>query len=336
MYDVLVQIKGSIGGGVVDVGRKNNCRYCGATDRRLFRKDAHTFPEALGNKWVFSRDECDDCNFKFSKYEDALAKAIGAILTIGGVKGKGNHTRQTGRTGGDSAIRHLRDEQGRRRLSTFLNNLGPGAVIVGTHGDTMTFRIPISPERFVPRYAYKALTKMAFALLPDDERANYRETQAWLLDVNDAVDFPVLEVALSYTLLGNAPPLVCGTLLRRTEADAPIPHILFVLAIGSLCFQIDLRSDHLEEHVPPLLVGTSIRDWRIGLANPNGPGPDPFILTYTDPVVLNWSSRTPRLQVLTDLLFHFNTSTTEAEFQPVLRDDPWSEELSSDGLSVDA
>ena len=43
------------------------------------------------------RDECDDCNAKSSVYEDALTKAVGPSLTLGGTKGK-RGVRQTDRS----------------------------------------------------------------------------------------------------------------------------------------------------------------------------------------------------------------------------------------------
>jgi hypothetical protein len=331
MYEVLRQIKAGRGSELIRIGELHDCRFCGAKDRKQFRKRAHTFPEALGNKWVFSRDECDKCNERFSKYEDALIKSVGGILTIGGVKGKGNHTRQTGRSGSASAIRHGHDKNGQRRLSTMLNSDGSN-VRLGQRGDVLTIGYPVAPEKFVPRYAYKALTKMAYALLPSEELANYTQTRGWLLTVDDVEDFPVLEVALSFTLLGNAPPLAIGTLLRRQDPSAPVPHILFLLSIGSLCFQIDLRSDRLEEHLPPIPIGCTVGGWRIGLPTD---GPDPFVLEYNEPAILNWSSHVPRPQPIQELLFHFNTRTTAARFETVMREDAWLED-SSDAAATPA
>ncbi|KAB2911677.1 MAG: HNH endonuclease [Kofleriaceae bacterium] len=330
MYEVLRQIKAGVGGGIIKLGERHVCRFCGNTDPRRFRQRAHTFPEALGNHWVISRDECDDCNAKFSKYEDALVKAVGIILTVGGEKGKGHSSRrQTGRTGSASTVRHLRDADGNRRISTRLRGDG-SSVRLAWQRDVLTIRHSVAPEKFVPRYAYKALTKMAYALLPDEELANYGQTRTWLLDVNDSEDFPVLEVALSFTLLGNAPPLAVGTLLRRSDPLAPIPHILFLLSIGSLCFQIDLRSDHLEDHLPPIPIGQTVEGWRIGCATNSGPQPEPYVLTYSKPSILNWSSKTPRLQPVEELLFHKCMRTTAAEFELVMRDEPWLEDSGDD------
>ena len=57
---------------------------------------------------------------------------------------------------------------------------------------------------------------MGIALLPQEELSNYQRLIAWLLDPDDNLDFPVLEVAMSFGSIGNAPPLAVGSLLRRT------------------------------------------------------------------------------------------------------------------------
>jgi hypothetical protein len=90
MYTLLQQTKGAIGGEVTYLGLKGVCRYCGCTDASRFRNVSHTFPEALGNKWIVSLDECDNCNKLFSVYDDALSNSVSPFLTLGGVKGKKN------------------------------------------------------------------------------------------------------------------------------------------------------------------------------------------------------------------------------------------------------
>lgn len=87
-YEVLTHVQAARGDDKLYIGTRGACRYCGCTAPTLFATEAHTFPEGLGNRWVFSRDECDQCNEFFSKYETALAASIGAFLTFGGVKGK--------------------------------------------------------------------------------------------------------------------------------------------------------------------------------------------------------------------------------------------------------
>ena len=105
-YAIFAMVQGSLGEPGVMLGTAGRCRFCGETDSRAFRNVAHALPEAFGNKWVTSLDECDVCNAKFGAFDDALVKSMGAILTVGGTQGKGNKVRQIGRSDGPASIRH--------------------------------------------------------------------------------------------------------------------------------------------------------------------------------------------------------------------------------------
>ncbi len=98
-YSLIQTVQAAKGEGPIWLGSKGACRYCGKFEGGgRFKKEAHAFPEARGNKWVFSHDECDSCNKVFSRCEDALATMSGPILTLGGTPGKRNKVRQTGAT----------------------------------------------------------------------------------------------------------------------------------------------------------------------------------------------------------------------------------------------
>ncbi len=215
-YAIVAMVQGSLGQPGVTLGTKGSCRFCGETDPRAFRNVAHTLPEAFGNKWVTSLDECDACNARFGAYDDALVKSMGAILTVGGTQGKGNKVRQTGRTDGPASIRHrIVDVQ--RSISMRANGT-PFGDHLGVNFKTgeFVFRISGGTERFVPAKAYKALVKMAVALLPDDELPNFTKIIAWLGSPDDDL-LPHMVVGISFSIIGNSPPLLAAALLRRAS-----------------------------------------------------------------------------------------------------------------------
>ncbi|WP_279476738.1 hypothetical protein [Aeromonas veronii] len=54
----------------------------------FFIKKAHAVPELLGNKFLFSKNECDLCNAIFSKIERDFSFFIGIDRTLYSMKGK--------------------------------------------------------------------------------------------------------------------------------------------------------------------------------------------------------------------------------------------------------
>lgn len=315
-YSLLAQVKGSIGRGTVFLGTAGRCRYCGETNPRCFRMTAHAFPEALGNKWVISRDECDGCNRIFSKYDDAIANAVSPFLTLGGVKGKSNKVRQTGRSKGNAVISRRGGADG-LGINIFACNADPAQHVSVTAQGLLRLNMPIAGVPYRPRWAYKALAKMGIALLPDEELDHYTKLRAWLLDADDKIDFPNLNVGMSFASVGNAPPLAVGALLRRTNAADVVPHILFIFSAGSICLQIDLMSDHLEDHLPPVPAGSINIEWSNIICDPNGPGTIAF--RYGMPVHLNWSSVESEPQPVKAVVLDFNPQTCAGSLTPVFR-----------------
>jgi hypothetical protein len=133
----------------------------------------------------------------------------------------------------------------------------------------------------------------------------------------DTEDFPVLEVGISFASIGNAPPIAAGQLLRRINSTDFVPHILFIFSAGSVCLQLDLMSDHMEDHLPPVPRGTI----KINYSNVVGDeaGNPALRFEYGPPTHLNWSSLLPTPQPIQAMIFDFNPRTTEARFTPVFR-----------------
>ncbi len=72
--------------------RKNRiCRFCkmGEKDGKKFKKKAHAFSEALGNKTIILNEECDNCNEKFgSNIEKDFIQYLDVYRVFFKVKGK--------------------------------------------------------------------------------------------------------------------------------------------------------------------------------------------------------------------------------------------------------
>lgn len=292
-YAVVVHAMAAYSDQRISLGRSKNCRYCGTQDPGKFRKRAHTIPEALGNKWVFSLDECDLCNDKFSIYEDSLIKAVSPFLLFGGTKGKNTISRQIGKSNAPLNIRHERID-GKRRISVQDLSAIDGKADLNFDGQVREFmssgelEINVPSNPFVPRYAYKALVKMAIALLPEDELIHFGKLIAWVKNVDDQAEFHILDVNISVGSIGNAPELVAGYILKRSDVLEKVPYMLMVLYVGTLCFTIDLMPDELDDHLPPMGMGVP----KIGHDLYIGPHEDEdrVHINYDLTTYFNWAS----------------------------------------------
>jgi hypothetical protein len=316
VYTQLVQVRGSIGGPQIRLGQRGRCRYCHGAGP--FRKIAHAFPEALGNKRVVSLDECDNCNELFSRYDDALANSVSPFLTLGGTHGKGNKIRQTGRSAGDAVLsRGPGPDLPRITAMVRSSDLASHASFDGT--GKSRFRIPIAGVPFKARHAYKALSKMAFAILPEDELKHYERLRKWLLVHDDDTDFPVLDVGMSFGSIGNAPAMVAGTLIKRVREEDPVPYLHFIFCAGSVCLQTSLKSDRMEDHVPVTLLGSVAIQFSAVIGSGEGDPRDPIRIDYGQPIQRNWTSTAPIPQPVKEFLLDFDMHTTEGRFTPVMR-----------------
>lgn len=272
-------------------------------------------PEGMGNKWLFSLDECDNCNSKFSRYEGNLCASVGPILTLGGTQGKGNRVRQTGRSRGSHNIKHL-DQDGKRRISINMldmeNQIEPplgSAVTFGMDG-RMELLTPAPDEKFVPRLAYKALAKIGLSILPDKNRSEFSKLMEWVNRIEDNADFPFLDVGISVGSLGNAPPLVSATLLRRNSLALPRPAIVFILVAGSLCWQIDLMPDTLDDFVEIATFGCINIKWT-AVVGPSGS--EQIRIEYSKPKHFDWSEQVSCSGVIQAIRYLHNSRTNQAK-----------------------
>jgi len=65
------------------------CRFCGKKWGEVsFKGDAHILSNLLGNRYLMSDFECNDCNKLFGQYEDHKSKYLGMSRTVMLVRGK--------------------------------------------------------------------------------------------------------------------------------------------------------------------------------------------------------------------------------------------------------
>ena len=224
------------------------CRFCGGKPpKRTFIKRAHAVSELLGNKILESLYECDDCNKRFSKFEDDLGKMTLPTRSIGGVIGKNGIPKLVAGTRGAGRKTKMEFKDGGLHVSHDAGDIG---FVDDEATKTLTLTYVEHPYR--PLGAYKALSKSAFTLLPADELGHFPELRQWLLQADLTTDRVYARGAhICYTTFVQAfqpfkQPIVC-LLKRNSKIDAP--YLSFFIATGNVSYQIFLPCPSQDAHL---------------------------------------------------------------------------------------
>jgi hypothetical protein len=155
---------------------QRRCRFCGRDSTEVcFNDKAHAISNLLGNKSLFSPNECDDCNRLYGqKYEDQLGKWSNLARALAQIPGKKNK-RPTFKS------HDLRVETAAPGLSMHVpvprsvdELLADGVPeVFELAGDTAS-------QPHVPLRAAMALVKMACSVCPPEDLGQCQNAIAWL------------------------------------------------------------------------------------------------------------------------------------------------------------
>lgn len=246
---------------------ERKCRYCGKTSRTVtFRTEAHAIPHFVGNKSLFSYDECDECNKFFSETsEDSFGKLILPLRTIHGVSGKtGVPTYKTN----DKAARIDVDKQNTHLAVT---DRGASPLFIDDP-DNKTLSAALGSQPYIPILAYKCLVKMALAIMPTEELQNFTHTLTWLMERNPSCSSNRVRSAACYIYDYFLPYPSSAVLLRRRTSDTPLPYMLFVLNLGRVVVQTYLPLTPMDN----CFAGMKVRFPRMGSIVVPGKGESHF------------------------------------------------------------
>ena len=158
--------------------RERLCRFCGLRKPETsFNNKPHIIPEMLGNKYLISDYECDDCNYKFSVFENDLANFLGASRAIYGVQGKKMPTFKS--VGNEIVVRKEEFYDVKNGTKITLN--GDEGAFFNYNESTATLEVKYIKNAYTPVKVYKALLKMALSVIPEKHMLYYSELVQLLL-----------------------------------------------------------------------------------------------------------------------------------------------------------
>ncbi|MEN4945024.1 hypothetical protein [Pseudomonas proteolytica] len=158
----------------IEIGNPHRtiCRFCKGKEKP-YRKKAHSAPEFLGNKTIFTLDECDNCNSFFGeKIEPELKKFIGPSF-LHNLKGKKGWP--TSEAKGNIKLRSGNEH----RIID---------IVMSENFTPKEHEILIKGEQFSCLKVYKGLLKILLSILPDEYFPEFESTFKWLMSGRDFMD----------------------------------------------------------------------------------------------------------------------------------------------------
>lgn len=223
------------------LGDKNatTCRFCKRTEPEVhFKQDTHALPEFMGNKYLFSYYECDDCNQKFSILESNMAEYMKLYHTMSQVKGKKGipsfkpNMQQKSRIDVGEDKVNIQIYEG----DDFSYNINEDNKIITINGT----------RTYIPSLVFKCLTKMALTIMPENELVNFVETLEWVYD--DKKMLNKLPPVYFHMYAGIKPFdfITCALFKRKETHKEPVPYMMFMLAYSNFVFQLPVISKKMD------------------------------------------------------------------------------------------
>lgn len=223
------------------IGDGVKCRFCKKDkSETTFSNISHAIPQAIGNKRIILRDECDICNKFFSEnLEDHFDKYTKPYRTFARIKG-------------ESKIPTYKSKNKKTRISVDKERdieifLPVGSDIFDNTSNSMKISLDFEPH--IPAAVYKALVKMALSLIEDEkELSAFQITIKWILEKDHSKHF-VHPLKMQIQFIENGAILRDGFVcfLRRKKGKF-VPYAIFVIGFGNWIYQI-LVPSHLDGQV---------------------------------------------------------------------------------------
>lgn len=240
--------------GLKKIGQSQNrvCRFCGKTEKEVtFKKVAHIFPEAIGNKALASNYECDECNDFFGQtIENDYAKYFSLYHSIMQISGKGgiphcgfkiSCPKKT-----DACHEHCVEISFNKGKINIRKCIEVNDEYVKLKNNSMILSKPIGS--CCPIAVYKAITKMAMSVMPIEDLTLFTNTIKWLRAPNHTNINIGKKMLVRYQMIPgfNVTKYPHFILYRRKRTEWQKPYMLFNLTYGcfSLLIEIPRNNDN--------------------------------------------------------------------------------------------
>ncbi|PIQ21497.1 MAG: hypothetical protein COW65_08770 [Cytophagales bacterium CG18_big_fil_WC_8_21_14_2_50_42_9] len=214
------------------------CRFCGLNfSQTTFEGKPHIISELLGNKYLISDFECDNCNTFFGKYENDLTAFLGMSRTFLGVKNKKDKVPEFNSPGYKLLARRTDFYGIKDGLQISVHKSAKG--IFNIDSNLGKSEIKYLKQPYVPVKVYKALLKIALSIIPEKYVADYQYTFQYLKGINDKLSWvaKIIYYELPYNHLVAHP--VCFLFKKLAPKNRSTNHI-FALYFQNHVFEFPI------------------------------------------------------------------------------------------------
>ncbi|MED3180211.1 HNH endonuclease [Bacillus thuringiensis] len=219
------------------LSKENNfsrtCRFCGKSQPEVsFNKEAHVIPHMLGNQYLLSKYECDECNQYFSILENQLGNYTLFIRSILQQKGKKGYPKFKRNAFKVETV--LMEGKERIKISDAVESNKIEEQDTSNH-------ITISGERdsYIPIAVYKCLIKIAITLMPEEKVKYFSKSIKWILEKDHLKGNPEEKLYLFESIISphyySSPKVVLY--LRKRNAMNNVPYAMCTLYFGYFMYQ---------------------------------------------------------------------------------------------------
>ena len=227
------------------------CRFCGkSTPDVSFESDAHAVPHLIGNRVLKTLYECDSCNKQlFSKMEEQFDAFMRFYHVFCHVSRNGNTVNSYKCNSKSKASISISDEW------TDINCcVGEDlSTQVNLQDKTITFS---GVRSYNPLAVFKAIVKMALAIVPESDIDNFEDTLRWLMTPSIQLSHLKLSIRLYEGLHDFNGE--CMIYKRKEDHKGNVPRYLFGLKYNNLFIQISIplckENVSIEDHIQELLI----------------------------------------------------------------------------------
>lgn len=196
------------------IGDKNRgCRFCRKVYPDVtFKKKAHAISEALGNKTLVLKEECDECNFKFSQtIEPDLINYLAIYRTFYGIKGKGGTKEFKGKN-----FKLFKNETMELHFNENTDN------VEDVDGFPTKIKLE-SGRKIASQNIYKTLVKYVLSIINSDKLVDFKNTIDW---INGSLEIPTLPKIAEFSFYEQLIEQPILTVYTRTDENFEYPYMV--------------------------------------------------------------------------------------------------------------